>query len=52
MTGISLLIVLLSTAGIAASCECIVGKWAWFTKGVVTFKPDGTMVHDPGNDGI
>jgi tetratricopeptide (TPR) repeat protein len=35
----------------AAACETIVGKWAWFTKGVVTFKPDGTMVHEPGNHG-
>ncbi len=35
----------------AASCDAIVGKWAWFTKGVVTFNPDGTMVHEPGNDG-
>ena len=34
-----------------ASCDAILGKWAWFTKGVVTFNPDGTMVHEPGNDG-
>ena len=35
----------------AGSCDAIVGKWAWFTKGVVTIKSDGTMVHEPGNDG-
>ena len=35
----------------AAACEAILGKWAWFTKGVVTFNPDGTLVHEPGNDG-
>ena len=35
----------------AASCEAILGKWTWFTKGVVTFNPDGTFVHEPGNDG-
>jgi hypothetical protein len=35
----------------AAACEAILGKWAWFTQGVVTFNPDGTLVHEPGNDG-
>ena len=35
----------------AASCASILGKWAWFTKGVVTFNRDGTMVHAPGHDG-
>ena len=35
----------------AASCDAIVGKWAWFTKGVVAFTPDGKLVHEPGNDG-
>lgn len=35
----------------AVSCDAIVGKWVWFTKGVVTIKPDGTMMHEPGNDG-
>jgi hypothetical protein len=35
----------------AANCDAIIGKWSWFTKGVVTFNSDGTMVHDPGNDG-
>ena len=35
----------------AASCDAILGKWAWFTKGVVTFNPDGTFAHEPGNDG-
>ena len=27
------------------------GKWTWFTGGVVTFHADGTVSHDPGNDG-
>jgi hypothetical protein len=35
----------------AAACEAILGKWMWFTKGVVTFHPDGTMVYAQGNDG-
>jgi hypothetical protein len=35
----------------AASCEAILGKWMWFTQGVVTFHPDGTMVYAQGNDG-
>ncbi len=35
----------------AAACDAILGKWTWFTKGVVTFNRDGTMVHEPGNDG-
>jgi len=35
----------------AAGCEAILGKWIWFTGGVVTINADGTMVHDPDNDG-
>jgi len=35
----------------AVSCDAIVGKWAWFTGGVVTINPDGTMVWEQGNDG-
>ena len=35
----------------AAPCEALVGKWKWFTGGVVSINPDGTVVHDPGNDG-
>lgn len=35
----------------AAGCEAILGKWTWFTGGVVSINADGTMVHDPGNDG-
>jgi hypothetical protein len=35
----------------AASCDAIVGQWTWFTGGVVTMHPDGTMVHELGNDG-
>ena len=41
----------LSEPAYAASCDAILGKWTWFTKGVVTFNPDGTMRHEPGNDG-
>lgn len=33
------------------SCDDVIGKWAWFTRGVVTIKPDGTMAHEPGNHG-
>lgn len=42
---------LMTEPAYTASCDAILGKWAWFTKGVVTFNPDGTMVHEPGNDG-
>ena len=35
----------------AASCDAILGKWTWFTQGVVTFNADRTMVHEPGNAG-
>jgi hypothetical protein len=35
----------------AAGCEAVVGKWIWFTGGVVSINADGTMAHDPGNDG-
>jgi hypothetical protein len=35
----------------AVSCDAVVGKWVWFTNGIVTFNRDGTMVHEPGNDG-
>lgn len=35
----------------AAGCEAILGKWIWFTGGVVSINADGTIVHDPGNDG-
>ena len=35
----------------AASCEALVGKWNWFTGGVVTINPDSTMVHELGSDG-
>jgi tetratricopeptide (TPR) repeat protein len=33
------------------SCEGAIGQWAWFTRAVVTIKPGGAMVHEPGNDG-
>jgi len=35
----------------ATSCDAIVGQWTWFTKGIVKFNANGTMVHEPGNDG-
>lgn len=35
----------------AVPCEALVGKWKWFTGGVVSINPDGTVAHDPGNDG-
>ena len=38
-------------AGAAAPCEALVGKWKWFTGGVVSINGDGTIAHDPGNDG-
>ena len=28
----------------AASCEGVVGKWAWFVGGEVTIKADGTCI--------
>jgi hypothetical protein len=36
----------------ATSCDAIVGQWTWFTKGIVKFNANGTMVHEPGNEGI
>jgi outer membrane protein assembly factor BamB len=39
------------THAAASGCDALLGKWVWFTKGVVTFNPDGTMVHEPGNYG-
>ena len=35
----------------AAGCEAILGRWTWFTGGLVSINADGTIVHDPGNDG-
>jgi hypothetical protein len=35
----------------AGPCEALLGKWKWFTGGVVSINPDGTIAHDPGNDG-
>ena len=53
---IALLVAGLAGAGLpggaeAATCEALVGTWTWFTGGVVSIKADGTMSHDPGNDG-
>ena len=38
-------------AAAAAPCEALVGKWKWFTGGVVSINGDGSVAHDPGNDG-
>jgi hypothetical protein len=35
----------------AATCDALVGKWAWFTGGGVSINADGTLRHEPGNDG-
>jgi TPR repeat protein len=35
----------------AASCETVVGKWAWFVGGEVTIKSDGTFTQQSGNSG-
>ena len=35
----------------AASCESILGQWAWFTGGVLTVNADGTFVQQSGNAG-
>ena len=35
----------------AASCEGVVGKWAWFVGGEVTIKADGTFNQQSGNSG-
>lgn len=35
----------------AASCERVVGKWAWFVGGEVTIKADGTFTQKSGNSG-
>ena len=53
---IALLVAGLAGAGIprtaeAATCDALVGRWAWFTGGVVSINADGTIRHDPGNDG-
>ena len=53
---IALLVTSVAAAGLpraveAATCDALVGKWAWFTGGVVSINADGTLRHDPGNDG-
>ena len=53
---IALLVAGLALAGLprsaeAATCDALVGTWAWFTGGVVSINADGTIRHDPGNDG-
>lgn len=40
-----------SPAGAAAPCEALLGKWKWFTGGMVSINADGTITHDPDNDG-
>ena len=41
----------LSEPSHAASCDTILGKWAWFVGGEVTFNPDGSFVQQSGNSG-
>lgn len=41
----------LPRAAEAATCDALVGKWTWFTGGVVSINADGTMRHELGNDG-
>jgi hypothetical protein len=53
---IALLVASVAAAGLppaaeAATCEALVGNWAWFTGGVVSINADGTLRHEPGNDG-
>lgn len=52
------LVVLLIGAGFAcsnsaqsASCNALVGKWAWFIGGEVTINSDGTFTQQSGNSG-
>jgi len=35
----------------AASCDAVVGTWAWFVGGEVTIKSDGTFTQQSGNSG-
>lgn len=35
----------------AASCNAVVGKWAWFAGGEVTINADGTFAQKSGNSG-
>jgi hypothetical protein len=41
----------LPNLGAAASCDAIIGKWAWFVGGEVTVNPDGTFTQQSGNAG-
>lgn len=43
--------ILLPSFSHAASCEAVVGKWAWFVGGEVTIKSDGTFTQQSGNSG-
>ncbi|MGE0474964.1 MAG: hypothetical protein AB7P17_15125, partial [Nitrospirales bacterium] len=40
-----------SNSAQSASCEAIVGKWAWFIGGEVTINSDGTFTQQSGNSG-
>lgn len=39
------------SAPMSSSCSNVTGQWTWFTGGVVTINPNGTIVHSLGNDG-
>jgi hypothetical protein len=55
LTTVSLVLVAPATMAInlafAASCDSVVGQWAWFVGGDVTIKSDGTFTQQSGNSG-
>lgn len=44
-------VLVISHSAIAAVCDAIVGKWAWFVGGEVTINADGTFTQKSGNSG-
>lgn len=44
------LALMIVTPAHAATCRSVVGDWMWFTHGIVTIKPDGTMVYGGAKD--
>jgi TPR repeat protein len=54
---ISVMLIILSSGALqqqaahAASCDAVVGRWAWFVGGEVTIKADGTFTQQSGNSG-
>jgi hypothetical protein len=39
------------SSAIAASCDAVVGKWAWFVSGEEMIKADGTFTQQSGDSG-